>query len=283
MAAGSEKKTCTVCGGAALPLPMEHPEASLYRCTACRHCFTDISSIREPETYGADYYEVAHKNWFEHPNFALFRKIEAMILRYTGPEASVLDVGCGRGDLLKYLQSKRPSLRLTGIDLSDVPQLPGITMLRKDFLKEDFGRKFDVVTSLAAIEHVEDVQIFAQKIGDLCADRGVIVVMTNNESGLIYGIARALYGVGVKGPFNRLYSKHHLNHFGVESLKVLFERQGFEILKTLHHSFPLRAVDIPVASKGADLILRGAVAGMFMIGQALEMDFMQTIVCRKKP
>ncbi|QQR80912.1 MAG: class I SAM-dependent methyltransferase [Deltaproteobacteria bacterium] len=261
---------------------MIHPEATLYRCTGCQHCFTDLTSIVSPENYSSDYYEVTHKNWFEHPNLSLFQEIEKMILQYSKTTASVLDVGCGRGDLLKYLHSKNPSLSLTGIDLSDVPQIPGIRMLQRDFLKEDFPQKFDVVTSLAAIEHVEDVQLFAKKIGDLCAKDGVAIIMTNNESGLLYGIARGLYSFGIKGPFNRLYSKHHLNHFGIESMRTLFERHGFEILKTIHHSFPLKAVDIPVSSKFADFILRGAVAGMFFLGKTLEMDFMQTIVCRKK-
>ena len=58
------------------------------------------------EEYTPEYYEETHRNWFANPNFALFRWIEHQL---PAEIRSVLDVGCGRGDFLKFLRRQRPA------------------------------------------------------------------------------------------------------------------------------------------------------------------------------
>jgi SAM-dependent methyltransferase len=91
-----------------------HPDADIYRCEHCTHAFSDPASMPKQESYDTDYYDDTHRRWFEHPNTALFDRITAIIPR----GGSLLDVGCGRGDLLRHVQSKRPDVQLTGIDYS---------------------------------------------------------------------------------------------------------------------------------------------------------------------
>src|SRR5687768_17951997 len=40
------------------------------------------------------------------------------LLRHVPENAKVLELGCGPGNVIKYLLSKRPDLNITGIDLS---------------------------------------------------------------------------------------------------------------------------------------------------------------------
>lgn len=278
-----ELKSCPVClGEQASELGISHAEVSLYRCKVCQHCFTDVSSIQNPETYSPEYYDVIHKNWFENPNFPLFEKILKIILKNKSEKASVLDVGCGRGDFLKYLRQQSPGLDLSGIDFSKTPSIEGVTLDQGDFFEKNFQKQFDVVVSLAAIEHVEDVQRFTKRLAALCSPQGLIIVMTVNEGGMIYGAARGLASCGIKGPFERLYSKHHLNHFSVSSLNTLMQKCGLEVMTTIQHHMPLKAVDIPSKSDLEDKILRLGVGAAFLLGEWLELDFMQTIVCRKE-
>lgn len=93
-----------------------HPEADIYRCKCCTHAFSDPGSMPRQESYDPDYYNDTHRRWFEHPNTALFERITAVIP--TG--ASVIDVGCGRGDFLRHVHRNRPDVQLTGIDYSPI-------------------------------------------------------------------------------------------------------------------------------------------------------------------
>src|SRR5262245_19531719 len=81
---------------------------------------------------------------------------------------------------------------------------------------------FDVVVSLAVIEHIPDVRAFAGRLVEFCRPGGVICVMTINEASVLYALARAARRVGVPLAFNRLYKRHHVQHFTTRSLVELF-------------------------------------------------------------
>ena len=104
---------CPVCGAQAV-YAYKHPEARIFRCSNCTHAFSDPDSVHGLESYSADYYEQAHRNWFANPNFRLFEWIERQI---PSQARSVIDIGCGRGQFLDYLRAKRPEIRLVGVDL----------------------------------------------------------------------------------------------------------------------------------------------------------------------
>jgi len=53
------------------------------------------------ETYEASYFSETHKLWFEHPDVRLFDKIYRE-LSVMGSNASIMDVGCGSGNLLRF-------------------------------------------------------------------------------------------------------------------------------------------------------------------------------------
>src|SRR5689334_8370266 len=104
---------CPICRSSSISDLPSHPDVVLRRCRACTHVFTDLSAMRSFENYEEDYFDDEHSRWFDHPNTALFDRIGRLIPR----QASVLDVGCGRGDFLRHLARTRPDLQLTGIDL----------------------------------------------------------------------------------------------------------------------------------------------------------------------
>src|SRR5712672_2414473 len=190
---------CPVCESKA-PFAFSHPEADIYRCQSCTHVFSDQKSIRAIEQYSPDYYDAAHRNWFANPNFALFSWIEGQIpLTAT----SVVDVGCGRGQFLDYLKQKRPNLRLVGVDLSDNLDRDGIKFHCGDALELELGM-FDVVVSLATIEHVPDIKGFAARLHDLCNPGGVTFVMTLDDGSLLYRASRVAWRLGLSVAFNRL-------------------------------------------------------------------------------
>ena len=254
----------------------------LYRCPVCDHCFTDPRRISTPESYGPEYFQ---KNWFANPNLTLFEELRKAIVRHT-PNASVLDVGCGNGDFLKFLRAREPSLVLTGIDLS--PNLPveGINFIQGSALTHSISQCFDVVVNLAVIEHIPDVRQFANRLVDSCKTGGLVVTTTVNEHSLLYDTARLLNRVGYRTPFEQLYSRHHFNHFNIRSLQRLFDIAGLSTVGLIRHELPMAAVDFDASravprNLSRNLLLMG-VGGIFLLGRISGRTCLQTLLSRKR-
>jgi 2-polyprenyl-3-methyl-5-hydroxy-6-metoxy-1,4-benzoquinol methylase len=265
---------CPLCSAPCRPMP-SHPDAGLFRCTGCSHAFTRLESIQHPERYEAPYFEEDHKRWFEHPNVKLFDRI----LSAVPVGASVADVGCGRGDFLRFAHARRPDLGLTGIDLSNNSDEAGIRFIQGDVLKLNIVARFDVVVSLAVIEHVAEVCSFAQRILRLAKPSGTVIVMTLNDGSLLYSAARLGRYVGVPLAFNRLYSVHHLHHFTRASLSNLLRENGCIVREHWDHNAPVEAMDLPVKNAQLDSILRIGLHILWIAGKATHRSYLQTIVC----
>jgi 2-polyprenyl-3-methyl-5-hydroxy-6-metoxy-1,4-benzoquinol methylase len=265
---------CPLCLSPSTPMA-PHPEASLFRCGTCRHAFTDSASISQPEQYDASYFDHDHKRWFEHPNLELFNLVLSQVL--TG--ASLADVGCGRCDFLRYARTKRPDLKLTGIDLSANPDLPGIRFIQGDILTLPIEERFDVVTSLMVIEHIAEVRSFVRRMQQLTKPGGVVAITTINDGSLLYRAGRVGRTLGIPLAYNRLYSAHHLQHFTRSSLAGLLRDGGCQLTSHLDHNAPIEAMDLPVTNRALDAILRVGLRVLWLAGRATTRSYAQTVIC----
>jgi 2-polyprenyl-3-methyl-5-hydroxy-6-metoxy-1,4-benzoquinol methylase len=272
---------CTVCASPS-GLSYRHPEADLYRCHACGHCFADQSSLTTAVDYGTTYGDVEHRNWFENPNYKLFEFIERQVVSAGGGRSpTVLDVGCGRGAFLGYLRDRHPEWSLTGVELSAFEPPPEVELLVGDFLEVESSRSFDAVVSLAVVEHVTDPHAFVQKAWDFCAPGGRVILMTLNEQSVLYDASRVLRRARIEGPFTQLYSTHHLNHFNKDSLQTLLEMHGMEVERRYDCHIPAAAIDFPPRGALVDRIQRAGAVGCFAAGRVVRRCYLQTVVGRR--
>lgn len=241
-------------------------------CQSCTHAF---GIPMQQETYGPEYFEKTHRRWFSNPNTELFDKVSALIPQ----NSSVLDIGCGNGQFLRYLRDKRADLSLTGVDLA--PNVPDrdIHFLQGDFLRMELGQ-FDAVVSFAVIEHIPDVLNFVQQVAKSLRPNGVAAIMTLNESSLLYALARAGRSVGINLAYNRLYSAHHLHHFTRLSLRSLLTENGLSVIEEIDHNMPMAAIDLPVKSGVTDTIIRSLVWLVFRISEVTRSSYLQTMIVR---
>ena len=263
---------CPVCGEAA-PFVYAHSEANIHRCLNCTHAFSDPASIKGMEKYSENYYDEVHRNWFANPNIPLFQWVESRLPKTI---RSLVDVGCGRGQFLDFLRSQRPDVRLVGVDLSTNNDRNGIEFHSGNVLELELG-KFDAVVSFATIEHIAEANEFVARLHSLCNPGGMVFVMTLDESGLLYQAARLARRFGISIAFDRLYSAHHLHHFTHKSLTHLLERNGLQVQQTLHHSIPVRAIDVP-AQNFLRPVFIAAAATLLALGDVTGRSYLQTIV-----
>ena len=270
---------CPICGRKA-KISYDHQDGEIYRCQKCHHSFYDVERVKL-ETYSKSYFKTKHKNWFQNPNICLFQRLHKIIKQNKANR--VLDAGCGNGDLLLFLRKHDPFLQLIGVDKAMGKGIKGITFLREDIEKVRINKKMDVVICLAVIEHVKNPLVFLNKLKNLTRVNGRIIIMTLNEGGIIYQLARKLKAWGVGFAFERLYSSHHLNHFSRNSLHKLLGKAGIEIEESFTHNFPRAAVDFESRGVVTDFFIRNVIFILFLAGRIFQLSFLQTVVGRNKP
>ncbi|QYO66486.1 methyltransferase domain-containing protein [Leptolyngbya sp. 7M] len=117
--------------------------------------------------------EIAFINRFLGDGLALKKTLFREITRGKATEFSLLDVGCGGGELLRitaeFAQRQNIKTRLVGLDLNEIAaeaaknkliDVPELTILRGDAFRLPFAsNSFDYVISSLFLHHLDDEQI----------------------------------------------------------------------------------------------------------------------------
>lgn len=153
--------------------------------------------------------------------------------------ASVLEVGCGRGDFSLWLGRKYPRASITGIDFSDV----AITVARKkiaagssnvSFVVDDAGKlkfapaTFDYVISCECLEHVPHPEGMAKEIRRVLKPGGYFILTTENYfNGMVLGWIVAWWRQ--KKFDSGSGTQPHENFFLWWRVKKILERGGLQV------------------------------------------------------
>ena len=273
--------SCTICLKAD-GVRLTDAKLLIYHCLSCDHTFT-AQPHSERERYEEEYFYEKHPNWFANPNTSYFEWICRTIEKYAVSQETqrFLDVGCGTGDLLKHLLKRQAPLELHGMDVLK-NSYPGVHFIEGDFFTDPVDGPFDVMATLMVIEHVDNPLLFVQRLNQNLKTGGLLILSTNNNGGMLYGLARFMKKMGLRVAYDRVYSHHHLQHFTNTSLRKILEQNGFEILLHRNHNYPLKSVDTPPASWIVRKVYLTVVALIFGLSSLLGNGFLQTYVCRKK-
>jgi SAM-dependent methyltransferase len=149
-----------------------------------------------------------------------------------------LDVGCGTGIAVDYVNQQCPNVRSYGIE----PGLAGDRPLLFRASLADIGRidglpaRFDVISFLDVLEHFEDPLPVLHQAGERLATNGRLLIKVPTRSALIYQAAKHLRRITPaisRRVLRRLYQvdyrpPHHL-YFDLVSLTATLERAGFVV------------------------------------------------------
>jgi SAM-dependent methyltransferase len=210
-------------------------DLSDYRLFCCSHCQCWSSDAlhrgAEVSFETEDYFgnsDLDRRKWQ-----ALFEQLHT-----EGKEVrSVLDVGCGTGAFLAYVEKEMPGCEREGIEIDPEraqpsrERTPGVKIHESDAseaLASGSG-PFDLITLWDVFEHVPAPAALLAQLAECLAPGGIIHIVTIHEYSLMPMLGRLSYSLSggrLSYPVRRTHEPHHLVFFSGQGLEIAAERAG---------------------------------------------------------
>ncbi len=153
--------------------------------------------------------------------------------------ASILDVGCGPGNITRYLLSRRPDFRVLGIDLApNMVSRARANNPKAEFLVADcrnilsLGRKFDAVTCGFCLPYLSkpEVEKLLKDVSSLLYPGGLLYLTAMEGE-------HERSGVQVSSRGDEVY----VYFYTVEFISKLLQENGFDVLDIIRKDSPENA------------------------------------------
>jgi methionine biosynthesis protein MetW len=144
--------------------------------------------------------------------------------------SSVLDVGCGTGRFLAFLQGERPNCELRGLDVSEraveMARSEGVEASLHDVEAADITWRADYVTCLEVIEHVVQAERVLDRL--MAARRRQAIISIPNVGFIGCRIRLALFG---RFPTTCcvFHTREHVRFWTNKDFEEWIERCGYRL------------------------------------------------------
>lgn len=118
------------------------------------------------------------------------RALIVKTISHLPPAESILDIGCGIGELCNDLRNKFPETEITGIDPSSKMTARAIQLYAQNDINFMCGlaenlpenKTYDIIVSTHAFPYVADQAVFLQKVKKLLKPDGRILLIFGNKN-----------------------------------------------------------------------------------------------------
>lgn len=209
----------------------------------CKQCNFKFTNPRPALNVIGDYYKadsyISHTNtskgliaklYHSVRKYTLKGKLE-LVNRLSPKKGKLLDVGCGTGMFLNICREN--GWNVAGIEpdsgARSIAESINQTKIQEEVLSSFANEQFDVISMWHVLEHVHLLNETVEWLFNRLKDDGSLIIAVPNyesEDAKIYGEHWAAYDV-----------PRHLYHFSQSTIKLLFEKKGFQLVETLPMKF----------------------------------------------
>jgi 2-polyprenyl-3-methyl-5-hydroxy-6-metoxy-1,4-benzoquinol methylase len=232
------KVPCPACGSKdSLPAF----EKFSFQYITCQRCQTIYMSPRPSEQVMAAYYSNSenYQYWAKHifpaSESARREKIHRPWLqrvsdycdRFGIARGVLLEIGAGFGTFASLAQETRQFERVIAVEptpeMAEACQARGVNVINKRIEEiEDEVKEADVAVAFETIEHLFEPRLFIEQCARLLRDGGLLVLSCPNGQGFDIAVLREI---------SLAVDAEHVNLFNPQSLSLLVESCGFEVLE----------------------------------------------------
>lgn len=207
-----------------VPLPDKY---NIVSCSCCGFCYADTSATQtDYDVYYSDYNNYSGQG----ANKAFqttFSPIRTFLEKHTEKSSAILDVGFGKGELLKRL-GELGYTELTGIDPSqysvDHLKRNGIQAYKKSVYDDPgwLSGNYDLVFLMSVIEHLLDPKIAVVQATKYLKNGGFLIVDIPD-----YSMCNK-----VELPIPNQFNQEHINYFSRISFERMLQGSPLQLLYT---------------------------------------------------
>ncbi|MEG1375742.1 MAG: class I SAM-dependent methyltransferase [Myroides sp.] len=170
----------------------------------------------------------AKRNWFEKvyqlvKNYTIYHKWKLIKKHSKTNSTSVLDIGCGTGDFLKYGINK---LHVNGVGVEPNNEAANISSSKRITIYNTIGElnndKYDVITLWHVLEHVTDLNEYFNFFKNHLNENGTLIIAVPNF--------KSFDAHHYKQHWAAWDVPRHLWHFSKQSIKKLAEENNFKLI-----------------------------------------------------
>ena len=140
---------------------------------------------------------------------------------------TVIEVGCGEGNLISRFKEKFPTKKFVGYEINeDAIKIGKKKGLDIRSLKDYSDNKADLVISYTVIEHTTSPKYFLQLLSRMLNQHGLMIIGTPHQDNIFYDI----------------FFIDHLFHFSIKHLQDLARFANLKLIKKTSGSWPINSI-----------------------------------------
>lgn len=215
---------------------------------AFNNYYTDSPSVR---FWATNFYRETEKNRREHLIKPKAAMVQSIINKYgikSQKQSCILDIGAGYGVFCEELQKLYSnSMKVIAVEPATALQvvcrdrcIPVIPKFLEDIKETDlpFGKEGVIAAvSFELLEHLHNPDSFIENCYNILCNGGILILTSLNWHGFDLQV--------LQKKSNSIHPPHHINFFTTESISILLERHGFNVIQVTTPG----KLDVDIASK----------------------------------
>lgn len=227
-------KNCPICKNSKKKLLIKIYDFKYVRCHKCKHVWLE-NQISEKEIRKLYKFSKVDKTSRKRKTYSplkiywenLYEKYYKVFKNYSSKNSNLIDIGCGDGNFIEYLNKKK-YFKLHATELASSEKNKLRKLLKENFFDKNIedinfkGRKFEVITLWGVLEHLTNIDKTFKHITQLMSKKSILFFLIPNINSYAFQLLKE------KTP--TLVPRDHLNFFSFKSINLLTKRNNLKIL-----------------------------------------------------